>query len=127
MFFKKTDWIIIAFFIIGAAAAYFIYAHIHTEGQVRAEIYYYSSLVKTVDLSEANDGFFSLPQNENVVFQISEGGIEFYRSDCPDKICIKSGRLSRAGQSAACLPNGIIIKIVPKKQDGGQVDIVAAR
>jgi hypothetical protein len=45
-----------------------------------------------------------------------DGKIYFYESDCPDRLCIKTGRISRAGQSAACLPNGIIINIKANKE-----------
>ena len=56
----------------------------------------------------------TVPQDEDVVLQLDgDGSIRFIRSDCPDKICVKTGRIHLAGQSAACLPNGVIVKIVP--------------
>ena len=39
------------------------------------------------------------------------GRIRFDNSDCPDKICVNTGWLNRAGQSAACLPNKTLIVI----------------
>ena len=55
-----------------------------------------------------------------------DGGICFEKSDCSDKICIHAGKLYTVGQSAACLPNGIIIKIVPAgEHSDNDIDIVA--
>ncbi|MBD5132197.1 MAG: NusG domain II-containing protein [Clostridiales bacterium] len=33
-------------------------------------------------------------------------------ADCADKVCEHTGRISRAGQSIVCLPNGVVVTIV---------------
>jgi hypothetical protein len=113
-FFRKTDIIAIAAIIALAAAIWLIYSSTASDRPIKAEIYYYSELVETVDLKAGHEREFSIPQNENVVLRIDDqGSIQFIESDCPDKICIKTGKLRLAGQSAACLPNGIVVKLVP--------------
>ena len=118
-FFKRTDLIIIIC-ILGVSAAFIgIYRFFFAEDRVTAEIYYYNDLVETVDLSAGEDRTFSIPQNEHVVLRVyQDGSIAFIESDCPDKVCIHAGRLNQAGQFAACLPNGIVMKIVPEKERG---------
>lgn len=32
-------------------------------------------------------------------------------ADCPDKVCVHSGAISRQNQIIACMPNGIIIRL----------------
>ncbi len=46
----------------------------------------------------------------------------FEHSDCPDKVCIETGKLSVSGQWAACLPNETVLKIL---KDNGDVDTVS--
>lgn len=83
----------------------------------KAEIYYGSELVKTVMLNTGTDERFTVPEDEDVVFHLyADGSICFEESDCPDHICINSGRLHTVGQSAACLPNKLILKIVPMNE-----------
>ena len=114
-FAKKTDVFILAAALILCAAGWLFYQHEVSSEAAMAEIYYKSQLVETVDLTAGVDRRFSIPQNKNVVFhQYSDGSIQFEESDCPDKICIKTGRIRTIGQSAACLPNQIVLKIVPK-------------
>ena len=116
-FFKRSDIIIIAAIILISAVSWGIYHFIFAEDQVRAEIYYYSELIETVELSSGEDKTFSIPQDKNVIFhQFQDGSIAFVESDCPDKVCIHAGKLKMAGQFAACLPNGIVMKIVPEKE-----------
>jgi hypothetical protein len=71
------------------------------------------------------DREFSLPGYEHVVFSLKDGALAFLSSDCPDQICVKSGYLSRAGQTAACLPNRFTIRVVSKKKSSDAIDAVA--
>ena len=36
-------------------------------------------------------------------------------SNCPDKVCMRSGRISKSGESIICAPNRVAIKIGGKK------------
>jgi hypothetical protein len=51
------------------------------------------------------------------------GRIRFDASDCPDKTCVHTGWLTRAGQSAACLPNKALITVEGARSGG--VDAIA--
>ncbi len=125
-FSKKSDLIIIAAILLVSAISWILYDTISKDKAVKAEIYYYSELVEVVSLDIRENSSFSIPQNPNVVFRIDEkGSIAFIESDCPDKVCIKTGSLHRPGEYAACLPNGIILKIVPQgDRDDDDADII---
>ncbi len=113
---KKRDVFIIIGLLILAGVVFVIYNQFTKNQLAKAEIYYESELVKTISLKHAKDETFTLPQDDHVVFHLfSDGSICFEESDCPDKVCIRSGRLRHVGQTAACLPNKFIIKIVPDK------------
>jgi len=125
-FAQKSDIIAIAIIAGICLAAIGLYRAMYAGHAVKAEIYYNGDLVETVDLKKGEDRTFWIPQNENVVFHIyPDGTIAFESSDCPDQICVKSGKLGIVGQSAACLPNGIVLKIVPAgPRDEDDPDIV---
>jgi hypothetical protein len=125
-FFKRSDVVIIAAILLVSLASWVIYDLFSRDRSVKAEIYYYSELAETVSLNSGEERTFSIPQNPNVVFHLDEeGNIAFIASDCPDKVCIHTGKIHRVGEYAACLPNGIILKIVPKgERDDGDADII---
>ena len=50
--------------------------------------------------------------NGYLVVQIKGEKVRVIRSTCPNKICIKTGWISKIGESIICVPNKIIIKIV---------------
>lgn len=126
-FFRKSDLIVIFALLAVAAAALLIFLRSTAVTPAKAEIYYDSKLVKTVVLIDPKPGRFTLPQNENVVFEVYEdGSICFFDSDCPDKICVNTGRLSKIGETAACIPNRMFIRLVPagNAPDGGGPDAI---
>lgn len=93
-FFKKTDLIVIFLIVIISMVSWIIYNSVFSKKTAKAEIYYNNSLVKTVDLNTGTDKRFSIPENKNVVFHLyKDGFIQFEESHCPDKICIKTGKI----------------------------------
>ena len=63
--------------------------------------------------------FYIIP---NVIFEVMDGQIAFVKSDCPDQICVHTGFIGRAGQMAACLPNGLIL-FLSSAEDYSDIDI----
>ncbi len=121
-FARKSDIIIIAVIAAVGLLFWILYSTVFGKSGTNAEIYYRSELVETVNLAAGKEETFSIEQVPNVIFQLYEdGSIAFTQSDCPDKICIQSGRLHLVGQYAACLPNQVYMKIV--STDGGNSDV----
>ena len=64
-----------------------------------------------------------LPLNENATFEITgsgggsnilvvqDGSAWMEEANCPDKLCVKMGKISRTGQSIVCLPHKVVIEI----------------
>lgn len=49
-----------------------------------------------------------------VVIKIHNGEVQVVSSDCPDKTCVKTGKISKAGEMIVCLPARISVKIEGK-------------
>jgi hypothetical protein len=56
------------------------------------------------------------PLGETVVV-IENGTVQVTSSPCPEKICIKTGRISKPGQWIACLPNRVFISIRGRRSE----------
>lgn len=123
-FFKKSDLIILLIIVVVSISAWTVYKKVFSKKSAKAEIYYNNQLVETVDLNTGVDKTFSIPQDKDVIFHLyKDGSIAFEESDCPDKICIKTGKLKTVGETAACIPNKVFIKIVPEgSRDNDDLD-----
>ncbi len=110
---RKTDFILLLILLAIGFIIWNRYTHTLAKELPIAEIYIGSSLVERVKLDESMDYKFTVDGKEQVLLHLKKNGsIAFEVSDCPDQICVRSGALNTVGQSAACLPNGMIIKIV---------------
>ena len=57
--------------------------------------------------------YFIETNNGKVEVLISSERAVIVNSDCPDQICVKQGELTHVGQGAICLPNKVVVEIVP--------------
>lgn len=122
-FIKKSDIIIIISIIIIASIFYFINTKfINSEKNIKAEITINNEKKYIVDLNE--DKIFYLNENQNIMFEIKNKKIRFESSDCPDKICVKTGFIGKKGQSAVCLPNKVSIKIISDNKTNNDIDVI---
>ena len=46
-------------------------------------------------------------------------------ASCPDKQCVKQGKISKAGEMLVCLPNRVVIKIVDANEEEPIIDGVS--
>ena len=56
---------------------------------------------------------------------IRSGKVYISEANCPDKQCMKQGKISRAGEMLVCLPNRVVVKIVDSKKDEPVIDGVS--
>lgn len=58
----------------------------------------------------------------NVVL-VEDGAVSVISADCPDHDCVRRGRLSRPGDTSACLPHRFLIRVAGEGEadllDGG--------
>lgn len=45
------------------------------------------------------------------VIELSRAGVRFVSSPCPDQVCVETGLLTRAGETAVCLPQRVSVRI----------------
>ena len=104
------DIILIAILLVIGISAYLIiesakedgaYARVTVNGEFAAE---YSLL---------DDGEYILNGGTNILV-ISNGKASMKDANCPDGLCVKTGKISRSGERIVCLPNRVMVEIIGK-------------
>lgn len=109
--FTKTDFKLIIFFLCVASFIYIFFIVTNKKSELLyAEIIHKGNVIKKVDLNYNTT--FSVAEKPNIVFEVKDNAIRFVSSDCPDKLCVKTGFVEEPWQVCACLPNDVIIKII---------------
>ncbi|MGI6081921.1 MAG: Gx transporter family protein [Limnochordia bacterium] len=47
---------------------------------------------------------------------VSGGRVAVLQSDCPDQICVRTGRIERPNQAVICVPNRVVVRIAGKAE-----------
>ena len=55
--------------------------------------------------------------------EVKAGKISMTEADCPDELCVKTGKISRTGETIVCLPHRVVIEI-KSTQGGNTIDSV---
>ena len=110
---KKGDFAIIIFF---AAICVVLFLLPLFSGGNKATAVVWSNGEKycEIDLSSVEKSYEL--QLNGCVLSVEKGEISFLSSTCPDKLCKKSGRLSKNGDTAACVPNKVVVRIENGKE-----------
>ena len=120
--FRRTDLLVVAGLLLIAAVGWGVRCALTRQTEAQAVISYRGQEQMRVDLADAPAQTVTLPQAPQVVITFDgAGGVAVTHSDCPDQICVAAGRLSKPGDFAACVPNGVTVRITGS--DG--VDAVA--
>jgi len=110
---KKGD-ILILFFLLIALTGWLLQnyiwpdvedkiAIIEIDGQVYQEI--------PIDTSDIQELIIDLPEDNQIHIVVEKDSIHVEDASCPDKVCIRTGAISKPGQNIVCLPNKVVVFI----------------
>lgn len=60
-------------------------------------------------------------QYENTL-EVRGDQVRFSHSNCPNQVCVQTGWISRPYQTAACLPNRVLVRIVATEGEADPLD-----
>ncbi len=107
---KPIDLILIAVLLLGGAG-FWAYTKYSTEGAT-AVIYIDGEVYEKIELENVNEPYeIELPCEPKASLLIENGSVCFHKAECSDKVCINTGRLTNRGDTAACLPAGVVVTI----------------
>lgn len=87
------------------------------DGQPRAEISVNGKVVREIPITQEAQEFTVQGYAGDSLVEISGGQVRMVDSACPDKLCVRTGWISRPGASIVCLPNRVVIEV--KSRTGG--------
>jgi hypothetical protein len=117
-FIKKSDIVIIAVLLL-IAAALLLPRLLNKSDRLYAQIVKNGEVLQTVDLSQVAESY-TLDLGD-VKILVEKNAVSFAEADCPDKLCVKCGRLTKSGDTAVCVPTGTVIQVLGS---GNDVDVI---
>lgn len=107
---KWGDCVIIAL-VLALALAVALPFYLRPSDRLTCEIVQDDEIVQTIALTDAVHETVTVTGDAVNHIEVTGEGVRFTESTCPDQVCVRSGLLTRAGQSAVCLPNRVIVRL----------------
>ncbi len=115
-FLKKSDLILVAVIVL-LCAAFLVPKYLGVKSNLTAVIYKDGEIVEQINLSSVTESYeIDLECMPEAKLTVEPGCIYYSYADCPDKLCVNTGRLSRAGDTAACIPSKTLVVLVGDKE-----------
>ncbi|MCM0648475.1 NusG domain II-containing protein [Clostridium swellfunianum] len=111
---KPLDFVVIVvlvFIALGSSAVAFINSH-KSYNTKYVEIEVKGKLFKRLPLDNSRNEKIQIETDlgSNIV-EITNGKVRISDADCPDKICIQDGSISKPGDILVCLPHKVVVNI----------------
>ena len=104
---KKRDIILIASILAIAIALFLVVELTKEEG---AGVTVKVDGVKVAEYSLSKNGTYPLNGGTNILV-IENGKAYLTDANCPDKLCVHQGKISRTGETITCLPNKLTVTV----------------
>lgn len=121
---KPLDALVLAAVIaLAVITALLFYGPKTGSGRLTAVITQHGQTVRRIDLTGL-DKELVVPLDDgtyHLTVRVSDGSVSVSDSDCPGQDCVRTGPISRAGQSIVCLPAQVVIALESAASD---VDVV---
>lgn len=114
---KKGDFLVLLLVIVVSALLFLSGAF--SSQRLRAELYLDGECVSSVNLYELTGSKEASVGNCRILLE--KDGVTFIFSACPDKLCVNRGKLKRAGDTMACVPERVTVVL---KEINSGVDAV---
>jgi hypothetical protein len=110
------DKVLLTILVSGTLASYFLVGKVAGPGatvlvQVDGHIQHKAELKK-------NAVFSVHGEVGELVVEIRDGTVAVIQADCPNRICVRTGRRGRTGDVIVCVPNKTIIRIEGEEETG---------
>ena len=114
---NKNDIIVIAVILAVCGAMLFL-PDIFNKNQNVAEVIINGKTEYSIKLDDVAEPYvIETPTSPKTEISVEKGSICFSDSDCTEKYCVNSGKLTSGGQTSACLPARVVIVIKGGKSD----------
>ena len=107
---RRMDFILIAVVMFIALISSVIVYLTHNKGDM-AVIKVDGNIVSELSLSDNTTITIEGYQGGSNTVSIIDGKAYVSEADCPDEICVKTGGISRAGETIVCLPHRVVVEI----------------
>ena len=110
---KKADIVMLILLVAAGILGYVaLKASMKKGGSVKVSID--GKVIETISLDDDGEYRIEAEGGYNLLI-IKDGEAYLKEADCPDKLCVKQGHITKEGETIVCLPHKVIIEVIKDK------------
>ena len=106
---RAGDGVIYAVLVLLCAALFLLPLLRDDDAVLTAQIMADGEVIETIDLSALQTE--ETREVNGCVIVLSPEGVCVADADCPDRICVRTGMITRSGEAIACVPNRVVVTL----------------
>ena len=106
---RVGDGVIYAVLVLLCAALFLLPLLRDDDAVLTAQITADGEVIETIDLSALQTE--ETREVNGCVIVLSPEGVCVADADCPDRICVRTGMITRSGEAIACVPNRVVVTL----------------
>lgn len=115
---RRTTLILALVLLTALSAAFLVWQRLLGRDGLKAVIQAGGQGQQELNLSKNQEFWVGDSEIGYNLIRVKDGAVMVVQADCPDKVCVHTGPISREGEVIACLPHGVIIYI-PRREEAG--------
>lgn len=128
---KNRLFIIIFAIILVFSIAVICFTNRFSSDGTTAEIVQNGNVIKTIkidNITEPQEFTIESPGGGTNTIHVENGAISIIDADCPDKLCVKTGKITNETYPIVCLPHKLVVRITKTSDDNSpHIDAISGR
>ena len=110
---RKTDYILLAAIFLISLAGYLFFHSSDTKAAKLLIIQHENKIIERIDMNKVKaETKLAIPvQDGTLTVMYDKTKAWVAASPCPEKLCVQQGKISKPGQTIACLPEKVLLTI----------------
>lgn len=122
-FLKKSDVALIILLLIICAAS-LLPKYLSKSDSLTAVVLKDGQEIERIDLSQVTEEYeMDLDCTPKAIITIGPNYVFYSYAECPDKLCVNTGKLTHAGDTAACIPSKTLV-VLEGNKSADQPDVI---
>ena len=119
-------WLLILGVLLLAGILGMVFVHSHRQTGAAVQVIRNGEVTDTLSLGKNVTRRYESGNGGYNIVEIRDGKVSVTEASCPDQICVRHGPTDQTADPIVCLPNKLVVRVLPPEGETGQLDGVSS-
>lgn len=119
-------WLLILGVLLLAGVIGMVFVHSHRQTGAAVQVIQNGQVTDTLFLNQNGTFRYESANGGYNIVEIRDGRVSVIEASCPDQICVRHGPTDQTADPIVCLPNKLVVRVLPPEGEADQLDGVSS-